>query len=240
MAFKFTDTDRIIKVYNYSADCQEYIGDGDCFIAAGTGLPAWCTDITPPAEKKPGYALIWSDDAGWQFIEDHRGKTVYRTTGGDPLVIEKPGPLPEGITAIAPASPVSRWRDGQWVTDIADARAMKTAEINAWRDGQEAGRTLFSWKARQWDASRASIERLEPVLMAARAGALPPGFFWTDAANEDLPVTVDDLAALEAGMMQALVTHGFKIHQRQRQMKTELAAMTDTDAVLSYQPGWGA
>ena len=48
MAFEMTDSDRIVTIYNLSADTNEFIGKGDGFIPAHTGLPAYSTDITPP------------------------------------------------------------------------------------------------------------------------------------------------------------------------------------------------
>ena len=40
MAFKMAGSDRIITIYNLSADTNEFIGKGDGFIPAHTGLPA--------------------------------------------------------------------------------------------------------------------------------------------------------------------------------------------------------
>lgn len=39
-------------------------------------------------------------------------------------------------------------------------------------------------------------------------------------------------------MMQAMVMHGFRIHERQRQMKEEVTKLTDMSAIIAYQPGW--
>ncbi|EOG3151725.1 DUF4376 domain-containing protein, partial [Salmonella enterica] len=72
----------------------------------------------------------------------------------------------------------------------------------------------------------------------AKSGTLPPGFFWTDADNNDVPVTTDELTALEAAMQQNMVLQGFKIHERQRQMKEEVDRLTDYAAIRAYRPGW--
>ncbi|HFW4264642.1 TPA: DUF4376 domain-containing protein, partial [Salmonella enterica subsp. diarizonae serovar 61:r:-] len=72
----------------------------------------------------------------------------------------------------------------------------------------------------------------------AKSGQLPPGFFWTDANNEDVPVTVDDLLAIDAGMTQAMVVQGFKIHERQRQMKKDIDELTKVGDILNYSVGW--
>ncbi|EKG6158304.1 DUF4376 domain-containing protein, partial [Salmonella enterica] len=84
----------------------------------------------------------------------------------------------------------------------------------------------------------ASQTRLSPVVAVAKSGMLPPGFFWTDADNIDVPMTTDELTALEAAMQQNMVLQGFKIHERQRQMKEEVDKLTDCKAIKDYAVGW--
>ncbi|EDO2134315.1 DUF4376 domain-containing protein [Salmonella enterica] len=122
--------------------------------------------------------------------------------------------------------------------DIDDARSQKHDEINAWRNKQENGSVTFTWNNHSWDASKASQDRLALVLVVAKSGQLPDGFFWTDANNEDVPVTVDDLTAIDAGMTQAMVVQGFKIHERQRQMKKDIDELTKVSDILNYPVGW--
>lgn len=121
---------------------------------------------------------------------------------------------------------------------LEDARKQKHAEINTWRNIQESGSITFIWNNRSWDASKDSQDRLAPVLVAAKSGQLPEGFFWTDANNEDIPVTIDDLTAIDAGMTQAMVMQGFKIHERQRQMKKDIDGLTKVSDILNYSVGW--
>ncbi|EBK5909281.1 DUF4376 domain-containing protein, partial [Salmonella enterica] len=52
------------------------------------------------------------------------------------------------------------------------------------------------------------------------------------------PVTVDDLTAIDAGMTQAMVVQGFKIHERQRQMKKDISELTKVSDILNYPVGW--
>ncbi|HAF1587305.1 TPA: DUF4376 domain-containing protein, partial [Salmonella enterica] len=47
-----------------------------------------------------------------------------------------------------------------------------------------------------------------------------------------------ELIALEAAMQQNMVIEGFKIHERQRQMKEEVDKLTDYKAIKDYVPGW--
>ena len=52
--------------------------------------------------------------------------------------------------------------------------------------------------------------------------ALPEGFFWTDAENNDVPVSLADLRAINAAHETATVMRGFEIHAGQRAMKAAL------------------
>ncbi|MFI7783589.1 hypothetical protein EN46_07395 [Citrobacter amalonaticus] len=121
---------------------------------------------------------------------------------------------------------------------IQAAKETKRGEINAWRDAQENGNYPFELNGHRWDCSKVSQTRLEPVAAMAKAGKLPASFFWTDADNIDVPVTNDALIALEAAMEQNMVIQGFKIHERQRQMKKELDEIKDYKAVQGYVVGW--
>lgn len=121
---------------------------------------------------------------------------------------------------------------------INTAIQMKQAEISRWRDRQESSNIIFELDGHRWDGGKASQERLAPVVAAANAGMLPEGFFWTDADNHDIPVNADFLQQLEVAMVQAMVIQGFRIHERQRQMKEEVAQLTDVNAITAYQPGW--
>lgn len=114
----------------------------------------------------------------------------------------------------------------------------KLYEISRWRDEQERGSIIFELDGHRWDGGKASQARLAPVVAVAGSGMLPTGFFWTDADNHDIPVNAVFLQQLEAAMVQAMVIQGFKIHERQRQMKEEVTQMTELNAITAYQPGW--
>ncbi|EBP1612732.1 DUF4376 domain-containing protein [Salmonella enterica] len=121
---------------------------------------------------------------------------------------------------------------------IQAAREIKHTEIKAWRDAQENGSVIFTLNGHRWDCGKASQTRLAPVVAVAKSGELPSGFFWTDADNIDVPMTTDELTALEAAMQQNMVLQGFKIHERQRQMKEEVDKLTDYKAIQEYAVGW--
>lgn len=144
--------------------------------------------------------------------------------------------LPEGC------DDSGRWKydNGKVVDTMTPEKAirLKTAEINAWRDEQEQGNVIFEVQGHNWDASLASLTRIESVMPLVSTGMLSAGFFWTDANNEDIPATAELLTAIYEGMQQALVVQGFKIHERQRQMKQEVAELATTAEIEAYKVGW--
>lgn len=108
------------------------------------------------------------------------------------------------------------------------------AAINAWRSDQEQQAIVFEHAGRQWDGGLAVRDRLQAV---ARMTKLPDGFFWTDAANNDVPVSIADVAALNQAHESALVMQGWRIHARQREMKRQLSSLADSD-LGAFVVGW--
>lgn len=133
-AFKFSNKDQTLTVYNLSSDTSELIGAGDCFVPANTGLPAYCTHVKPPKEKM-GFALVFDTDSSeWQYIADHRGETRWNTQNRQMQVIDILGDIPSEMTEKAPSGDFDMWDGKEWVknsqaekdfqTDIA-ARELK-------------------------------------------------------------------------------------------------------------------
>ncbi|EMU5304672.1 DUF4376 domain-containing protein, partial [Escherichia coli] len=77
-----------------------------------------------------------------------------------------------------------------------------------------------------------------PVVATAQAGLLPDGFFWTDADNNNVVLTREKLIALNDAMMVAMVTEGFKIHERQREMKEQLSLLSTLSDIRALTPGY--
>ncbi|EAR9598701.1 DUF4376 domain-containing protein, partial [Salmonella enterica] len=68
---------------------------------------------------------------------------------------------------------------------------------------------------------------------------LPDGFIWTDADNNDIPMTADELLSLSDAIDQVMFTKGLQIHMRQRAMKEAVGKLTDASAIMDYPVGWG-
>lgn len=126
--------------------------------------------------------------------------------------------------------------DRSKVITAADRRdeALKAAHarIQSWRDAEEAKPITFEHAGRVWDGGLVTRQRLQPVLALE---SLPEGFFWTDAGNNDVPVTLTDLMALNQAHEAALVQEGFRIHALQRQMKSAIESMT-LEQLKAFKP----
>ncbi|EON6373094.1 DUF4376 domain-containing protein [Salmonella enterica] len=122
--------------------------------------------------------------------------------------------------------------------DIEDARSQKHAEINRWRNTQENANYTFTFDNHKWDYGKATQERLTLSVQMAKANKLPAGFIWTDADNNDVPMTAGELLNLSDAIDQAMFTKGLQIHMRQREMKEEIDKLTDVKAILDYKIGW--
>lgn len=138
MTFKMTGNNRIITVYNLLADTKEFIGKGDAYIPAHTGLPAYCTDIEPPAAPDGQIQVFDDKTQGWLLVENHRDKTVYSTVDGSEIYITELGPLPEDTTIQPPPGGFVKWSGSEWERD---KEAEKTAAI---ADAEEKKARLLS------------------------------------------------------------------------------------------------
>ncbi|MEG0400390.1 MAG: tail fiber assembly protein [Hafnia sp.] len=122
-AFKFSNKDQTLTVYNLSSDASELIGAGDCFVPANTGLPAYCTHVKPPKEKA-GFALVFdTDSSAWQYTADHRGETRWNTLNRQMLVIDMLGDVPKDTTDKAPTSDFDVWDGSAWVKNEESEKA---------------------------------------------------------------------------------------------------------------------
>jgi hypothetical protein len=116
-AFKFSNKDQTLTVYNLSSDTCELIGSGDYFVPANTGLPAFCTNLKPPKEKA-GFAVVFDADTGtWQYVADHRGETRWNTQNRQMQVIDMLGDVPNEMTDKAPTSDFDTWDGNAWIKD---------------------------------------------------------------------------------------------------------------------------
>lgn len=178
-----------------------------------------------PDELRDAYqnAGTWPQDAA------EVDESVFATYSASP---------PEGKQRAAGVDGLPCWVDIP-LPDTEDARRRKHDEINAWRNDQENANYVFTFNNRNWDYGRATQQRLTLSVQAAKQNRLPAGFIWTDADNNDIPMTAGELLNLSDAIDQAMFTKGLQIHMRQRQMKEEIDKLTDVKAVMDYVAGWG-
>ncbi|EMR9947204.1 DUF4376 domain-containing protein [Escherichia coli] len=122
---------------------------------------------------------------------------------------------------------------------LEEARAFKNDEINTWRNQMESAGYVFEFEGRRWDYGKETQERLALSVSAAKAGKLPEKFFWTDADNNDVPMTPESLIALSEAAELAMFDKSLEIHIRQRTMKKEIESMDDADVIMEYTVGMG-
>ncbi|WP_228777402.1 DUF4376 domain-containing protein [Lonepinella koalarum] len=109
----------------YTADSNnEFSGATTEFVSVGGGLSANSYLDSPPKVKN-GFAII-RENNNWQYVEDHRGKTVYSTLDRSSLEIKELGDIPENYTAVRPENDYCEWNGTQWMVSVE-----KQAEIKA-------------------------------------------------------------------------------------------------------------
>ena len=119
-------------VYNYTRDTKEYISTTvareDPLDKGKYLIPAYATTV-PIMEQKEGYTQVFNEEKNeWEYVEDHRGETVYNTETKEPVIVDYLGPIKDGYTLLKPGE-FSKWNGTEWVLDIDAARAAKKAQI---------------------------------------------------------------------------------------------------------------
>lgn len=201
-----------MQINHYDAATGRYLSTGladrDALVNDGWIIPAYATPSGVP-EHDPDSERARYCAADGSVPADYRAGTWIV----EPIHIPPPPPEPS-------------------VNDVFD---QLIASVNGWRDAQERQLITFEHAGRAWDGGLVVRTRLQPVVALP---ALPEGFFWTDADNVDVPMDKPALEALNAAHEAAIVTRGFEIHVRQRQMKQEVAALETVEELQAYEIGW--
>lgn len=210
------------KLY-WAADGIEHVADSNDFV-----LPDGATwETKPEAETGEAAKLVGGE---WAIVPDHRNKLIYDTITQQAKYVNEVGDIEAGFTLLAPLES-SEWDGEQWVQTLPLLAKAKRAEIKSWRDSQEADNNrVVTVNNIEWDAGPVAKNRIESTL--ASSVFIPT--FWTDAANIDQTIDRPALQDIHA----AIVTAGFAIHARQREMKEQLAALATVEAVNNYLVGW--
>lgn len=212
-----------------------------------TDVPVIAVGFTVVRRTPDGLIPVLHSAAdSWVNVCDYRGVPLYSCADGSAVSIDQPGITPADINATETPRPSDAhvWRDDEWTecaetlaAQLEKTRDVLRQQINAWRDTQEAAVITFEHAGHSWDGGLRVRARLQPTVSAAQTTGLPDDFAWTDADNADVPMTISDLVELDAAHEIALVQQGWKIHARQRAMKSAVEQMT-AEQLVAFMPGW--
>lgn len=128
-------------------------------------------------------------------------------------------------------------RDSLAAQYLATRKARLRAQVNAERDRREAG--AFSYQGKQLDGDERSVKRILTSVQAAQlalAADQPFAVDWVCADNSILPLDAQGMI----GMPAAMAAHGYALHQHGREIKAQIDAAGDLDALAEIDPsaGW--
>ena len=98
-----------MKYYTFDSAIGEFLHSGTAAVdpletlAQGKRvylLPAASTWISP-GEKREGFAQVWNGET-WEYMPDHRGKTVWKSSG-ESMTVTELGDVPAGYALTPPA-----------------------------------------------------------------------------------------------------------------------------------------
>jgi hypothetical protein len=116
----------IIKVYNFTQETREFLGESDAYITDGLGLPANSTKIKP-VECQNGFVMVWNGDS-WEPVLDMRGTVIFNTETKASIVFNELGDLPKGYTHLKPNA-CDKWTGERWEHDLELERASKLSAL---------------------------------------------------------------------------------------------------------------
>lgn len=126
------------EIYNYHPVTGEYLSTGIADVspleADALLIPAYSTQDAPPATAGNEVAVFDQDSGRWSVMPDFRAVNLFNTTDGSPVNIVDIGPQPEDTTLQPRPSEFHDWAAGQWIFNVAKARASVLKAINAKRD----------------------------------------------------------------------------------------------------------
>lgn len=109
-----------ITIYQYHPVTSEYLWSQEYAPPVGVGLPAYSTEISPPAVGENQVQIFSGEE--WSVVPDYRGQTFYRISDGSEVIIQNIGEVEEDLTSIPPATIYDTWQNGAWVTDTVAAQ----------------------------------------------------------------------------------------------------------------------
>ncbi|EIY7074174.1 tail fiber assembly protein [Salmonella enterica] len=151
-----------VRCFYYDTVTGEYTGWSDEFINIGVSMPGSSTVIDPGQDVAGTVAVF--NETGWEYLEDHRGETVYSTEDGTIRTVDYIGTIKNSFTITPPTTPFDKWDGQKWVTDADElhAASVAIAEQERHRLLTHADNVMFDWRTELMlgeisDANRAKL-----------------------------------------------------------------------------------
>lgn len=158
----------------------------DCHAKDGSYLvPAHCVEAPVP-KAKAGHAAQWQPESQtWQYLPDHRGKTVYDTQTGVAITINQVGELPQNVTTEPRPSEHHAWNGKAWTipTDTAKRIAQQ-----AFQAALSAKITQLNAAAQEFIAHAAGTDKIPEFEVQSWALQAIEAKAWAADPNADTPV----------------------------------------------------
>lgn len=103
-------------IYNIDSVTSEYTNASYEYLPVGVSLPAYAF-LNAPKKVDDTLAIVRTNK-GWQYLPDHRGKTIYSTDTGLESIHTDIGNIPDNYTFLAPSSEFDSWDGEKWVLDF--------------------------------------------------------------------------------------------------------------------------
>jgi len=199
------------KVYHYHPDTKEFLGESvprkDPKDPESYLIPAYAVEETPPLLIK-GKARIY-ENGRWVYVQDHRGKTVWKTDGsGDEVMVTELGNIAVGWTlTIEDHRGKTVWKtDGSGVSE----EIKKVGAISAeWTTVPYV--PLSIWNGSTWVLNRAlAIERKSLEVSVAREKRIAEGvpYDFSDGRGTVQTRNLVDVRNIQTNVIAALIFQG--------------------------------
>lgn len=201
-------------------------------------IPQGCVDVPPPAAAE-NRVPRWNGRA-WDLVECYLGLVAYNTRTGEPMEIDRTGPLPSGYTFSVP-EPHQVWKDGQWVDDmpavLVRLHQERTDEVNAGCAATITGGFASEALGEFHRYSSDLDDQLNLTGAVVRNQPMPYACRNSEGIKEFRPHTAEQLRQVGEDFT------AFKLEQLQRanDLKQQLdTALADKDVDAMQSIRWGA
>jgi len=117
------------------------------------------------------------------------------------------------------------------VLSLADEKAALQAQANVMKQAVIDAGVLFNGQV--WNADVVAQDAIKNAVSTAKLGLLPEGFYWTNKANENVPIDADGIVALA----QRIIAFAFEVHNHNQELKGAIEAAASLAELSSIDVG---